>query len=788
MHLVRVRFIAMSAGLAILGASLPLATVQAAPIAPVTTAVFCDPIDTAACLLPFPNDFFTTPDESTDTDLRINLSVDAMPRSGSEVTEGGEGKPVDPAEWNRNDGWSPGSMVMTKVAGIDLHQTWATADRAFSEVGLNELGYFDYRDQITDINLSIAEDSPMVIIDTTTGERFPFWSELDSHPNAMDNPSTPAVNEEDRVLILRPARNFDEGHHYVVALRNLKDAAGATIPAQEPFASFRNNTTPTLPETPIVADRRADFQTRIFPALTDAGIDIGELYLAWDFTIASERNLSERALAIRDDAFVRLLGDPDLSDRKVQGISPAFTVDSMAERTDGWTDSFGVAHNQVIRRVQGRITVPNYMDRPQQAEGHVQANQAPYDPPVVGSRFYDDPVDADTLPDQNPVEPDVHVPYMCDVVLTQDGAPIGEQVPGLYGHGLLGARSQLGDLKTPRRNGPFMGCAVDWWGMSTNDLPTVVAIIGDLSLFPSLADRAQQGFLNFMYLGRALVHPDGMAAHPAFQDGDGTADGDTLIHTTKKTDGTGEPAKLFYDGNSQGGIMGGSLIALSPDIHRGILGVTGMNYSTLLQRSIDWEDLYAIPFYNNYRDPIEQQLAFSLMQMLWDRGEANGYAAHMTDEPYDNTPKHEVLLQVGYADHQVTNHSAEVEAATIGAPLMERYAEHWTDPNDLTKLFLPVAEYPYKGSGLVYWNSGNATPPNGNLPATHNGDPHSHGRDENSSGWQEAQFILTGYLVDVCDGGLYLTRRHPVNGGNTPSCVQPTWAPGTYDFEPPAEG
>ena len=28
-----------------------------------------------------------------------------------------------------------------------------------------------------------------------------------------------------------------------------------------------------------------------------------ELYLAWDFTVASERNLSERMLSIRDDAF-----------------------------------------------------------------------------------------------------------------------------------------------------------------------------------------------------------------------------------------------------------------------------------------------------------------------------------------------------------------------------------------------------------------------------------------------------------------------------------------------------
>ena len=55
------------------------------------------------------------------------------------------------------------------------------------------------------------------------------------------------------------------------------------------------------------------------------------------------------------------------------------------------------------------------------------------------------------------------------------------------------------------------------------------------------------------------------------------------------------------------------------------------------------------------------------MQMLWDRGEANGYAHHMTTDPLPNTPPHEVLLHVAFGDHQVANVTAEVEARTIGA-------------------------------------------------------------------------------------------------------------------------
>ena len=60
--------------------------------------------------------------------------------------------------------------------------------------------------------------------------------------------------------------------------------------------------------------------------------------------------------------------------------------------------------------------------------------------------------------------------------------------------------------------------------MSTADIPTVATILADLSNFPSLADRAQQGFLNFLFLGRAAVHPEGFATDAAFQQ-----DGKALI-------------------------------------------------------------------------------------------------------------------------------------------------------------------------------------------------------------------------------------------------------------------
>ena len=172
----------------------------------------------------------------------------------------------------------------------------------------------------------------------------------------------------------------------------------------------------------------------------------------------------------------------------------------------------------------------------------------------------------------------------------------------------------------------FVFCATDWSGMSTQDVPNIAGILVDLSSFPSLPDRAQQGFLNFMYLGRAMIHPQGFSSHPSFRYTKGGHDASVL-----------DTRRLFYDGNSQGGIMGGSLTALAPDFNRAVLGVPGMNYSTLLRRSVDF-DMYAQVLYANYTSQLERPLMLSLIQNLWDRGEANGYAHHMTRDPYREHP------------------------------------------------------------------------------------------------------------------------------------------------------
>ena len=73
--------------------------------------------------------------------------------------------------------------------------------------------------------------------------------------------------------------------------------------------------------------------------------------------------------------------------------------------------------------------------------------------------------------------------------------------------------------------------------------------------------------------------------------------------------------------------------------------------------------------YPSYPDESDRPLLLSVIQSMWDRGEPDGYANHMTTDPLPNTPEHKVLIEMAYGDHQVANVTTEVEARTIGAPL-----------------------------------------------------------------------------------------------------------------------
>src|SRR4051794_12575026 len=78
----------------------------------------CDALDTSECMVPFPHNYSTVANRSAPTGRRVDFDPLGMPRNAA-------GKPIVPTDWNRADGFSPGSLIVTKVPGLDTPEAFA---------------------------------------------------------------------------------------------------------------------------------------------------------------------------------------------------------------------------------------------------------------------------------------------------------------------------------------------------------------------------------------------------------------------------------------------------------------------------------------------------------------------------------------------------------------------------------------------------------------------------------------------------------------------------------------
>src|SRR5205823_14631798 len=98
----------------------------------------------------------------------------------------------------------------------------------------------------------------------------------------------------------------------LVACLCLSGPAGRLIRPSEAFREYRHK----MPSTDPAVEARRPHIEDLFATLKKAEIKRHDLFLAWDFTVASERSLSERVLFMRNDAFAQL-GDTNLADLQV---------------------------------------------------------------------------------------------------------------------------------------------------------------------------------------------------------------------------------------------------------------------------------------------------------------------------------------------------------------------------------------------------------------------------------------------------------------------------------------
>ncbi len=601
----------------------------------------CDPADPSACLLPWPSDRLTRYDASTPTTRRLDLPADGTPANIG-------GKHIDPAEWNRNDGFAPASRLITHVDGLDPKASKLPP--------------------VTDIGSSLAKDSPLVIIGGDKGERVAAWAELDA--NATD----PAR----QALLVTPAAGLQEGATYYVGLRNLKRADGSDIKRSKGFADQLAKADPMTKRT-------------LRELREHGGVNADDLDLAWSFTVGSAESISGRLRHMWDE-----------TRKQVGEGAPPFSVTS--NKVDG-----------AVRIVEGTFEMPRYLQG-DGGPGSVMNNDA----------------SPDGIPSRNGT---MKATFLCTV---PTGATAAKPAPTvIYGHGLLGSRTEV--LGIGRTGGSVnLGfCALDYLGMSTDDVASVVKSFEDLSTFRALPDRLQQGHLSFLLLGRLLRSAKGFVADKAFQDGSGQPILDT--------------SQVALLGASQGGILGGVASSLTTDWTQTILAVGGMGYNLLLRRSVDY-DRFAPLLKTNYPDQLDQSIIFDLLEQLWQRGENAGYAEHLTHDPYPGVKAKNVLLLEAFGDHQVTNVATERLARTL--KLGRRTPTLADGRSTAVEPFWgidPIDTFPKAGgSALVVWDFGTPAPPDKNLPNRNGDDPHGKLSNEGGALALVLSFVRDQKLIDVC--------------------------------------
>ena len=492
--------------------------------------------------------------------------------------------------------------------------------------------------------------------------------------------------DDRKVLMLRPARPMEHATRYVVGIRGLVDSTGAPF---EPPAAFQSLRDGSETDDADIERQRQHYEEVIFPALEADGFSRDELLLAWDFVTVSKEDTVGRALFMRDDALSRLPAG-----------GPTYTIDTVSDEDCAVDDP-----PEIGRTLKGTFTAPSYL--------------TDWEPGSVLTR------DEDGMPYYNG---DVEVPFSirvpCSLILDPHPGTLVQ-----YGHGLLGDQTELytSYLREMAAEYDWVMFSVDWTGMKSVDVPAIMTMLAEgLTDFAIIPERTLQGYVEFMLAGRMMLGDMANDEHLVY-------DGQSLVDTSH----------LYYYGNSQGSILGGGYVAFSPDIERAVFGVGGTPYSLLLTRSHDF-DIYLILLEARYSDQVDISLFIGLMQLLWDPGEAAGWAHFMNETPVDDsTPTKQVLLQTAIGDAQVPTLAGQNLARAYGASLV--------DPPTRDVWGLDTQTAPFEGSALVEFDFGVEEPTNC-VPSDDETDTHEDARRVVVGQDQIRTFLEEGIVEQYCDG------------------------------------
>jgi hypothetical protein len=674
-----------SSTLALLGAG---CDAPRAPPVPLDIPEGCSPLAADVdCGLPYPSDFFLVDDATTPSGHRVEFSGGAKMKTIYGVS-------ADITDFLPQDGFSrQPSIVAAFGTGIDPKSV---------------SGYF------ADPARTLDDGFATAIVDADSGERIAHFIDVD-------------VRAEDptrQTVIVRPLQKLREKARYVVVLSGLLGTDGKAVKAPEGFRRLRDA---AVGDDPVLAPVLARFETDVFPLVKKAGIDRGDVQLAWDFTTGSDEHVLADMLRARSLVFDELQRTPPVItvDAVFEGGSLAAIVNGHPENT--W------------RLIRGHATAPRVVDVDN--PGAVLFRDADGNVALNGTT---------TFSFTAIVPASVRDRYAA-------GLAAG------FGHGFFGTQEEVEDFST-RQLAHESGAVIfgiDWLGMSTDDIATVSSTIGD-QLWQGLkfGERLPQAMANWWTMTTAMQ--DGL-----FDDVTTAVAGGTVRPFRRPEIGAGvvvDPADATHDnagqalvardrvsfvGLSNGHILGSVMSSMDPRVSRVVLHVGGATFSHMMYRARPFAG-FLLFLKGVLPDALDQQKIAAHMQREFDRFDPATYAPYLLHDELpvgasSNPAVRRVLQQFGLGDTSVPNLGSMQHARYIGLPEIEGSAG--------AAIFgLERAQAPVDGSGLFVFDLG-VDASFAAVPDFPDATPvHDVLRRVPEVRAQEATFLKTGVIENPCDG------------------------------------
>jgi len=466
-------------------------------------------------------------------------------------------------------------------------------------------------------------------------------------PDARANPPY-------QILYIRPLKRMKPSSRYIVVMKKgIKSSDGKDLNQPAFFKAFVEGKKITFANSNQDPEFWLKHFSDIVSFLEKNGIKKEDIFVAWDFPTASdEKIIAEHMKKVRDTIY-------ENSNRIT------FVVDKVEtypyddrEKYKDLPDSY---RKLIMKSVEGRFHIPKY-DNPSQ---------------LFEAKFL------------------MNIPE-CAKKKKDQGEKIKVMI---FGHGLFGSVREL-DANHLLYVADYMCViiiATEWIGIDFNAVQAIsqFAISKQKNMIDTvfyIVSNLKQGHSNFLAL--ALL-----AKKQEFWN-----------EVKNKVGELPEIGDIVYYGISNGAIQGGTFMALTNDVKRGVLDVGGSIWTSMLERNVSWDRLKALFGYQEGNWELELKKIIGLAQIIFDIVDPITFAPYIVrgSEKFGIVPK-QILYRMALYDEQVANFSSETYVRTAGIPGINRPVKD--------TFGIEFKDAPFEGSGFLQVDAKvNKIPPPENIP------------------------------------------------------------------------